>query len=95
MYPKFINKPKFMIYFPDKLPKGRLPDRSYFFNVMNTLYPDYTKELIRQANSNRVEASVNDDQHDFVHVSNEWWAKLNELPQIKCKSKFFADSIRT
>ena len=47
LYPKFINKPKFMIYFPDKLPKGRLPDLSYFFNVINTLYPDYTKELIR------------------------------------------------
>jgi hypothetical protein len=29
------------LYFPDKLPVGRLPDRKYMFDVMNTLNPDY------------------------------------------------------
>ena len=26
-------------YFPDKLPKGRVPDREYFFNILNTFQP--------------------------------------------------------
>ena len=31
----------FRSYFPDLLPKGRWPDRVYFFNVLNTVYPEY------------------------------------------------------
>ena len=30
---------KFQLYFPSKLPKGRIPDRTYFYNVLNTIYP--------------------------------------------------------
>ena len=95
LYPKFQSKPEMMAYFPDQLPKGRMPDRSYFFNVMNTLYPDYTQQLIQKANSNRVIATPSDDQHEFVHISEEWWQKLNELPQFKCKYILSANSIRT
>ena len=53
LYPKFLGDDKMMTYFPDRLPKGRLPDRAYFFNLMNTVYPEYTQELIRVAQSNR------------------------------------------
>lgn len=28
-------------YFPDAVSEQWLPDRDYFFNVLNTLYPDY------------------------------------------------------
>ena len=31
-----------MTYLPDSLPKGRLPDREYLFNILNTVYPEYT-----------------------------------------------------
>ena len=44
------NSSDFMKYFPDKLPKGRLPDREYFFNLMNTINPTYTAQLIKHAN---------------------------------------------
>ena len=27
---------KFMLYFPTKMAKGRVPDREYFFNILNT-----------------------------------------------------------
>ena len=46
LYPKFKDDRRFMAYFPDKLPKGRWPDRKYFYNVMNTLYPEYTQSLV-------------------------------------------------
>ena len=35
-----------MRHFPDELPKGRLPQREYFFNVMNTGMTDYLQNLI-------------------------------------------------
>ena len=39
LYPKFKNDATFMMYFPDRMPKGRWPDRTYFYTVLNTLYP--------------------------------------------------------
>ena len=53
LWPEMRNSPDFMKYFPDKLPKGRIPDRDYFFNVMNTINPEYTSRLIKHANEQR------------------------------------------
>ena len=50
LWPQMQNSSDFMKYFPDKLPKGRLPDREYFFNLMNTINPTYTAQLIKHAN---------------------------------------------
>lgn len=44
---------KFAQYFPSKLPKGRAPDRTYLFNVLNTLYPEYVKQIVEHANKQR------------------------------------------
>ena len=41
LWPHCKNDKAFMKHFPDKLPKGRLPSRDYFFNVMNTLQEQY------------------------------------------------------
>ena len=53
MWPKMQGNAEFMRYFPSKFPKGRLPDRSYFFNIMATVMGDYVKEIIRHANEIR------------------------------------------
>ena len=37
LWPHVQKNPRLMRFFPDKLPKGRIPDRDYMFNVMNTL----------------------------------------------------------
>ena len=87
LYPKFKNDPKVMIYLPDRLPKGRLPDKEYLFNVIHTFYPEYTQALIRHANDNRHSAQLRSDDAGVVKVSEEWWAKLNSMPYVS--SKFF------
>ena len=53
LFAKFKADEKLMRYMPDKFPKGRVPDRSYFFNVLNTIYPDYTNEMVKVASNNR------------------------------------------
>ena len=34
------------MYFPDEYYKKLMPERSFFFNTINTLYPDYLSTLI-------------------------------------------------
>ena len=49
IWPMVQKDPEIMKYFPAKLPKGRVPDRSYFFNIMNTFQPGYLEHVIRNA----------------------------------------------
>ena len=37
LWPKIVGNKEFMPYFPDSLPKGRLPCRNYFFTIFNLL----------------------------------------------------------
>ena len=41
LWPLMKQDAQFMQYFPDKMPKGRVPSREYFFNVLNTVKNDY------------------------------------------------------
>ena len=41
LWPQFANDAEFTMYFPDKYPVGKGPPRQYFFDILNTLYPEY------------------------------------------------------
>ena len=53
IFPKFQQDPAVMRFLPNRLPKGKLPEREYFFNVLNTVNPDYTQNMIDHANKLR------------------------------------------
>ena len=95
LFPKFKEDENIMRYMPDRLPKGRLPDREYFFNVLNTVYPDYTRELIKKAGGHRNDASKKTTDFGVVKVSEEWWEKLIEVPFFSSKCFLSSNTIRT
>ena len=39
----------FKIYFQDVYPKDKLPCRKYFFDILNTVYPDYLRQIMEHA----------------------------------------------
>ena len=40
---------EFCSYFPSKFPKDKGPSREYFFNILNTLQPEYLAKLMAHA----------------------------------------------
>jgi len=50
LWPDMKTDKVFMKYFPEVLPKDRLPSREYFFNVLHTCQPEYVQALIMHAN---------------------------------------------
>ena len=46
IFPLISQDPEVLNYFPDDYPKGREPDRTYTFNVLNTLRNQYVQEII-------------------------------------------------
>ena len=53
-WPLMQRDPAFMLYMPDAAPDGRLPEREYFWNVLNTLQTEYVQRLIEHANAQRM-----------------------------------------
>ena len=43
LWPDLKKDQVFMKYFPTKFPKDKGPPRKYFFDILNTLQPDYLK----------------------------------------------------
>ena len=87
LWPEMQGSRDFMKFFPDKLPKGRLPDRDYFFNVMNTVNHEYTSELIKHANEQRHSMEHAREELDAIEVTEGWLDKLNSQPFISRKSR--------
>ena len=50
LWPEVKKDAEFLRYFPSVYPKGKGPPREYFFNIMNTLMPEYLGKLIEHAN---------------------------------------------
>jgi hypothetical protein len=50
LWPMVRSDEQFAKCFPTKLPKDRVPDRDYFFNILNTFQPNYLRLLIEHAN---------------------------------------------
>ena len=86
IYPLARDEPNLMLYFPDKLPQGRMPERNYFWNVFNTLNEEYVGRLIKHAHEQRNSAAQEEEPAQNVVVTEEWWHKLNAIPFVSRKS---------
>ena len=85
IWPMTKENKQIMKYFPTKLPKGRVPDREYFFNIMNTFQPQYVDQIIRHANDQRNSVSNEAQAREAIEVSDKWWNALNAVPFISCE----------
>ena len=75
-----------MQYFPAVYPKGRGPPREYFFNVLNTVRPDYLKQILAHANEMRMAAGGLGQQTESIAISQFWEEQLKAMPYISSKS---------
>ena len=57
-------------------------DRSYFYNVWNTKYPQQVKETIEHANAVRYSISNEAVKQNAITISNEWEEQLKAMPFV-------------
>ena len=50
LWPDLKGDAAFTQYFADQYPKDKGPPREYFFNILNTLYPEYLQKVMAHAN---------------------------------------------
>ena len=66
IYPLMKDNPRFSLYMPTKLPKGRFPCREFFWNVMNTYDEEYTQNLFKHSMLQRNSANNQDMQKEAI-----------------------------
>ena len=79
-----------MRHFPDKMCKGRVPDRTYFYNVLNSYQSNYLQQLIKHAQEQRNAGTGEARQHETIDISDKWWDALTSVPFISRKCAMVA-----
>ena len=85
LWPMMKEDKSFMRYFPAKLPKGRVPDREYFFNILNTFHGPYLDQIIQHAHNQRMDVQAEAKARETIEISDDWWEALNAVPFVSCK----------
>ena len=75
-----------MSFFPDKYPKDKGPPREYFFNILNTIHPDYLANLMQHANKQRMTTEGEGMQKQSIQISEFWEEQLRQMPYLSCRS---------
>ena len=50
LWPQVANDEEISKYFPNQFAVGKGPGREYFFNIINTVQPDFLNQMIVHAN---------------------------------------------
>ena len=69
IYPDMMKDAEMMSYFPDKYPAGKSPPREYFFNILNTLHPEYLAGVMSHANRQRMTTEGDAMKKESVKMS--------------------------
>ena len=56
--PRYMEEVEVMRFLPSRLPKGKYPDREYYFNVLNTVHPTHVKKMVDYANEQRYKSGT-------------------------------------
>ena len=68
-WPLMRQDPAFMQYMPAPTPDGRLPEREYFWKVLNTVRTEYVGRLVEHANAQRMTVQQDGDGADAIEIS--------------------------
>ena len=86
LYPECKKDGVFMSYFPDKYPAGKAPPREYFFNILNTIHPEYLKEILTHASRQRMTTDGETMKKESIKISEFWAEQLDKMPYLSCKN---------
>ena len=85
LWPDVKKDAEFTKYFPDTYPPGRGPPRQYFFDILNTLQPEYLQRVLKHANEQRMGAEGADQKEETIAISKCWEEELKSMPYLSKK----------
>ena len=84
-WPRLRQDEKLLKYMPELSGEDKIPERTYFWNVANTVQNRYVQNVIKYANDQRMKVQDEKDHGESIQISDHWWDKLNSVPFVSCK----------
>ena len=75
----------FKVYFQDKYADERRPCRKYFFDILNTIYPDYLAQIMTYAAKERYTGEGSAKKEEAIKATESWYDELSKMPDVSCK----------
>ena len=82
VYQEVVQQQLMRDYFPERLPKQCQMDRSYFYNVWNSKYPEQVQEIIAHANIQRYTISNEKAEQNAITITDDWQRELDSMPFV-------------
>ena len=92
IWPQFAKDKEMSLYFPDAFSPGKGPSREYFYNVLNTVYPEYLEKLMDHANKERMSADGVVGQTEGIQISEFWEEQLKAMQYLSSKCLHFRNA---
>jgi len=70
------DDPVLSLYFCEEYADGKYPERSFFWNVLNTFHSQYVTRLVRHAQDQRNAASGTCNNDEVIEIADEWLEEL-------------------
>ena len=69
LWPDLKKDAQFASYFPSVYAKDKGPPRDYFYNILNTVHPEYLQKVMIHANEQRMTAAGEGQQTESIVIS--------------------------
>ena len=76
IWPDMKNDAAFKIYFQDNYANEKNPCRKFFFDILNTIYPDYLSQIMKHAAKERFSGEGLAMKEKAIKVTDEWNQEL-------------------
>jgi len=86
LYPEVMKVPEYAKFFPENCTANTIPTREYFFNVMNTVAPEYITGIIEHAQKLRFGNEEKKDEQDVILITEQWQKDLEAKPFFSSKT---------
>ena len=86
LWPDLKDDKEFNVFFNDEFPEQKVPNREFFMNILNTIYPDYLKNIMSHASKERYAVDGEAMKEKTIEADPEWIEELKNMPFKSSKS---------
>ena len=73
LWPDLKEDAEFKVYFQDEYANEKGPCREYFFNILNTVYPEYLGNIMSHAAKERFALDGAAGKTEAIKATEEWY----------------------
>ena len=80
VFETYKNDEALLRYLPEIKAKGKQLDRTFFYNVLNTIYPEVMPAIVASSREQREKRMSHGENRESIDVASNWAEQLKSIP---------------